>query len=128
MRDDENELDIIAGKVMAAVMSTVDSDGQSVGERMLVSDLWMVIQTTTTVVHGHILMSKGSRDYPSGLTADEVRVWVSPAIRADLVAGRKIQAIKEARMLTSMGLKEAKDLVERMEATYKASGGTRWLL
>lgn len=128
MRDDENELDIIAGKVMAAVMSTVDSDGQSVGERMLVSDLWMVIQTTTTVVHGHILMSKGSRDYPSGLTAEEVKVWTSSLIRDEIRTGRKIQAIKEARMLTSMGLKEAKDLVERMEATYKASGGTRWLL
>lgn len=37
-------------------------------------------------------------------------------VRAYLRAGKKIQAIKVYRELTGVGLKEAKDAVERMEA------------
>ncbi len=40
---------------------------------------------------------------------------VEQQVRAELAAGRKIQAIKIARDATHLGLKETKDLVEAME-------------
>ena len=40
-----------------------------------------------------------------------------------LSAGRKIEAIKLVRERTGLGLKEAKDAVERMEALMKRIGG-----
>jgi ribosomal protein L7/L12 len=39
-------------------------------------------------------------------------------VREHIRAGKKIQAIKVYRELTGVGLKEAKDAVERMEAGY----------
>jgi ribosomal protein L7/L12 len=40
---------------------------------------------------------------------------LSPELRAELAAGNKIAAIKLLREATGLGLKEAKDAVERME-------------
>lgn len=40
-------------------------------------------------------------------------------IRAEIVAGRKIQAIKLYRERTGAGLKEAKDYVEALEASMR---------
>ena len=40
---------------------------------------------------------------------------VEQQVRAQLAAGRKIQAIKIARDATHLGLKETKDLVEALE-------------
>jgi hypothetical protein len=42
------------------------------------------------------------------------------AVSADLFAGRKINAIKAYRALTGLGLKEAKDDIEELEAALRA--------
>ena len=51
----------------------------------------------------------------SGAAAPALPSGVEEQIRALIVAGRKIEAIKLARGATHCGLKEAKDLVESME-------------
>jgi hypothetical protein len=53
----------------------------------------------------------GPADAPVSVLPPEVEAEV----RALLVAGRKIEAIKRARDATHMGLKETKDMVEAME-------------
>ncbi len=44
---------------------------------------------------------------------DEALVLAIPEVRAALMGGNKIEAIKRVRERTGLGLKEAKDLVER---------------
>ena len=46
-------------------------------------------------------------------SADQLPVLADPEVRAALVQGNKIAAIKLVRERTGLGLKEAKDLVER---------------
>jgi len=98
--------DTIAGEVMATVMSLTDEDGQSIAERMSVADLWLVIQ--------HAVMTIRRDTIPTGLTMDGAMVWTAPAVIEAIRLDKKIVAIKEARNLTGMSLKESKDLVERM--------------
>lgn len=112
MNTPEEATSKIAGKVMAAVMSLGGEDGQSIAERMSVADLWLVIEHTTQVILA------GDVDptirVPLDITGDLRRVWIDPAVRQAIKDERKIVAIKEARAITGMSLKEAKDLVERM--------------
>ncbi|WP_029725216.1 ribosomal protein L7/L12 [Sphingomonas sp. UNC305MFCol5.2] len=64
---------------------------------------------------------RGTRPVPTaalpsaGLPAGTLSPEVEQQVRAELAAGRKIQAIKIARDATLLGLKETKDLVEAME-------------
>jgi ribosomal protein L7/L12 len=97
--------DTVAGEVMATVMSLTDEHGDSIAERMSVADLWLVIQ--------HAVMTIRRDTTPADLSPMEAMVWGNTAVRVALYNGQKIVAIKEARNLTSMSLKEAKDLVER---------------
>jgi len=48
------------------------------------------------------------------LQPDEAAVLAIPEIAAALVGGNKIEAIKLVRERTGLGLKEAKELVERL--------------
>ena len=52
---------------------------------------------------------------PGGLRSDEAGLLAQPDIRAALKKGRKIQAIKLVRERAGLGLKEAKELVERAQ-------------
>jgi len=59
---------------------------------------------------------RGTRPVPvATLPAATLSPEVEQLVRAELAAGRKIQAIKIARDATHLGLKETKDLVEAME-------------
>ncbi len=64
---------------------------------------------------------RGTRPVPAAalpaarLPAATLSPEVEQQVRAELAAGRKIQAIKIAREATHLGLKETKDLVEAME-------------
>ena len=98
--------DTLAGEVMAAVMSFTDENDKGIADRMSVADLWMVIQQTVRIVRQDTT--------PADLNPMEAMVWGNTAVRVALYNGQKIVAIKEARNLTSMSLKESKDLVERM--------------
>lgn len=49
-------------------------------------------------------------------TPDEQALFALPEIRAALERGNKIEAIKLVREQTRLGLKEAKELVERWQA------------
>jgi hypothetical protein len=48
---------------------------------------------------------------------DETR----PAIEAALFAGRKIEAIKQIRAATGLGLKEARDMADLLEKELRAA-------
>ena len=48
------------------------------------------------------------------------------AIKREIFAGRKIQAIKLYREQVSVGLAEAKDAVEKLEAELRASSPERF--
>ena len=51
--------------------------------------------------------------HPAIALPDDAVVLADPAVRAALAGGNKIEAIKLVRERTGLGLKEAKDLVER---------------
>lgn len=104
----------VAGKVMASVMSLTNEDGESIAERMSVADLWLVIERTVQVILTGVGADKGER-VPGDLSGEERLVWFNSEVRTNLRDGKKIQAIKEARSISGLGLKESKDLVERME-------------
>jgi ribosomal protein L7/L12 len=53
-------------------------------------------------------------DQPASVAAGE-----DPRLITMIQAGQKIEAIKLYRELTGVGLAEAKDAVERLEATYR---------
>jgi len=50
----------------------------------------------------------------ASLPSDQAALTAIPEIRAALAGGHKIEAIKLVRERTGLGLKEAKDLVERI--------------
>lgn len=64
---------------------------------------------------------RGARPVPAAtlptarLPVETLSPEVERQVRAQLAAGRKIQAIKIARDATHLGLKETKDLVEALE-------------
>jgi len=58
------------------------------------------------------MVERQRRERPSA-SFGELTVLASPEVRAALGAGRKIDAIKLVRERTGLGLKEAKELVER---------------
>lgn len=68
-------------------------------------------------------MQADLRATSSGHTSDAER----QSIETDLLAGRKIAAIKTYREATGAGLKEAKDAVEAMEAELRASSAGRFV-
>ena len=49
------------------------------------------------------------------LLPEEAAILADPEINAALVRGNKIEAIKLVRERTALGLKESKDLVERLQ-------------
>lgn len=125
-------LKAVAAELMSKLVGVKNERGEFLADRMSVSDLWQIIEITVPVVRTHLVeeierLSK-SGDIPTGLSPDEALVWGNRIVREHIVATRKINAIKEARTISGMSLKEAKETVEKMEATYKASGGIRWVL
>ncbi len=56
---------------------------------------------------------RGTKSMPVPVTT--LPPEIEQQVRAQLAAGRKIQAIKIARDATHLGLKETKDLVEALE-------------
>ncbi len=56
---------------------------------------------------------------PEGLPED-----LAPAVLAAIGSGRKIEAIKLVRSATGLGLREARTLVEALEAQYGNDAGT----
>lgn len=61
---------------------------------------------------GGDMIERQRRDTPVS-HAEALKALADPAVAAALAAGRKIEAIKLLRKRTGLGLKEAKDLVER---------------
>lgn len=119
----------LAGGAMASLVGATTDSGEYLSEKVSVGDLWLILDHLIPVVHKHLMEeSRTTGSAPPGLTPDELLVWNNSAVRGFIRDEKKIQAIKEARSLTGMSLKEAKDFVERMEAMRKASGGTAWLL
>lgn len=51
---------------------------------------------------------------PSTHTGDPSELWASDTVRRLAAEGQKIQAIKELREETGLGLKDAKDIVDRL--------------
>jgi hypothetical protein len=51
---------------------------------------------------------------PDSLRSDEAAVLAVPEVRTAIEGGRKIEAIRLVREHTGLGLKEAKELVERL--------------
>ena len=49
------------------------------------------------------------------------------ALAQALYAGRKIDAIKQLREVSGLGLKESKDIIERLETELRASHPERFL-
>jgi ribosomal protein L7/L12 len=126
-RDEENSL--IASSMMAKLLSIKDDKGEYITERLTVADLWRISAIAVPIVREHLSKSaERLGGAPPDLNSDELLVWGNSAVRGFIRDGQKIQAIKEARSLTGMSLKEAKDFVERMEAMRKATGGTGWVL
>lgn len=119
----------LAGSAMASLMEATTDSGEYLSERVSVGDLWLILDHLIPVVRKS-LIEEGQKvgTAPADLTPDELLVWNNSAVRGFIRDEKKIQAIKEARSLTGMSLKEAKDFVERMEAMRKATGGTAWLL
>jgi ribosomal protein L7/L12 len=62
---------------------------------------------------GGDMIERQRQDAPPIPAADEAALLARPEVAAPLAAGRKIEAIREVRRLSGLGLKEAKELVER---------------
>ena len=58
---------------------------------------------------------RGTKPVPGPVPVATLSPEIERQVRAELAAGRKIQAIKIARDATHLGLKETKDLVEALE-------------
>lgn len=118
-----NNDDHIAGAVMAALVGQIDEKGQSIADRVSVSDLWDVLSITIPVVRMSIAEEHGT---PAMLKPEEAMAWADADVRTSIKEGRKIEAIKNVRAITKMGLKESKDFVEKMEKAWKDTGGWLW--
>ena len=63
---------------------------------------------------GGEMIDRQRRDTPMLIPVrDEAALLARPEIAAHLAAGRKLEAIKAVRQASGLGLKEAKELVER---------------
>lgn len=63
------------------------------------------------------MLDRQRQEAPALNPAEEAALLARPEVAAPLAAGRKIEAIREVRRLGGMGLKEAKELVERGTGT-----------
>lgn len=113
----------LVGDIMAHLIGVTDDKGEFLTDRLSVSDLWTIINHVVPVVRRGLNESGGM---PPGLTPAERTIWLSPEVRVNITAGRKIVAIKEARTLTGMSLKETKDFVEKMQAAFDRTGSWLW--
>lgn len=120
--------DDIAGAVMAALIGQTDEKGESIADRISVSDLWSILHIVIPTVRLGIAREEAedALNIPTDLNHSGRLVWANGAVRKYLKDGQKIMAIKEARGISGLGLKEAKDLVERMEATNRSSVVKLW--
>jgi hypothetical protein len=127
---EDDRVSLVAAAMMTRLLDIKDEKGEYLTERLTVADLWRISAIAVPVVRENLLEEIGrlKGGVPPGLSADEALVWGSEAVRDHIKGMKKIQAIKEARSISGMGLKEAKETVEKMEATYKASGGVAWVL
>jgi len=127
---EDDRVSLVAAAMMTRLLDIKDEKGEYLTERLTVADLWRISAIAVPVVRENLLEEIGrlKGGVPPGLSADEALAWGSEAVRDHIKGMKKIQAIKEARSISGMGLKEAKETVEKMEATYKASGGVAWVL
>lgn len=87
--------------------------------------LWLIVVTLAALVvlaglafrrrGGDEMLERQQRMAPAAplTSSDHFAALADPEVRAALAADNKIAAIKRVRELTGLGLKEAKDLVER---------------
>ena len=68
-----------------------------------------------------VLYVKVRKDESSSLPSVGPADLDAGSVEAHVVAGRKIEAIKQLRRESGLGLKEAKDQVEALERTLRAS-------
>lgn len=87
---------------------------------------WMIVLLSAVV--GFVLAmivvraTKGTAaPPPTRLPADLDRVPVSSEVIGFIAQGEKIRAIKQLRIETNLGLKDAKDVVEHAERQYHAA-------
>ena len=59
------------------------------------------------------MIEQQRRATPTLAAGEEAALLARPEIAQPLAAGRKIEAIREVRRISGLGLKEAKELVER---------------
>ena len=109
----------ICGKAMASMIALTDDEGQSIADRISVGDLWAIVNHIVPIVQDNLLP-----DPRLALTPNERKIFSSRTVLEALKNGQKIVAIKEAREITGMTLKDAKDAVEKLEAHLKLHGGT----
>lgn len=92
----------IAGTVMAEIVRRHE-DGDPIIDLVT---LWEVVEITANVAVRH-LTSEGN--LPLDLIAR-----ANPTVMSEIKAGKKIQAIKELRVVSRSGLKEAKEAVDKV--------------
>lgn len=124
----DKDMSAMAGEAMSSLLTVRGASDEYITDRLSVADLWLILDHLIPVVRDHLIREGLATDFPAGLSPQERLVWSTPAVREAIRESKKIQAIKEARSISLMGLKEAKETVEKMEAVFKATGGTRWVL
>jgi ribosomal protein L7/L12 len=75
--------------------------------------LFAALAAVTSRRRGGVEMVERQRRASPAASFDQLAVLASPAVRAALDGGRKIEAIKLIRERTGLGLRDAKDLAER---------------
>ena len=84
--------------------------------------LWLIVVVLAVALVAYVFFLQGrgggemierQRRTTPPPPADHEKVLASPDVRAAIAQGHKIEAIRLVRERTGLGLKEAKDLVER---------------
>lgn len=94
----------IAGQVMAALVK----DDEEAAVELNLETVWRVIELTVQISVPTITEEIGV----SPMKAHVALARISTKVMDQIRAGKKIQAIKELRAVTGIGLKEAKDAID----------------
>ena len=110
-KKEEKKLDIKLSKKMQDIMTSIE--GMSVLE---LSDLVKVLEDKFGVTAVQPMVAAGAAGAAAPAAVEEKTVFTVVLTSA---GSNKIQVIKEIRTITTLGLKEAKDLVEAAPKTVK---------
>lgn len=100
-------------------VACVAADGTRSGSRVLAAVAAAYLITFTALNLGLRLLGIGRREYrplrvsQAGASAPALDAATAAEVRRELAGGQKIRAIRIVRDATGMGLRDAKDLVER---------------